>query len=379
MQMVKIGIICNSYPTEKNRTNQIFIKNLVDELYKQSVEPDVYYNVIYNYWGSASNRKGVLANLLKYSVFFLGLSRLIFKMRKYDVLNPHGVMLSGYSAILLKRLFHIPVVLHIHGGDLNIYSSSSYLYKNIYDATVSESDKIIVNSNDIKNKLLSLTGVIEDKVTVLSPGVSYDIFYPIDFKKLKSHQNSYNIDPNSIVLFFAGNAIKRKGLDILLTALSHLQIEQLNKITLIICSNGPEVEKTRNRLNQIPNLNNSTIFLNKVSQSELNILYNIATLFIFPSREEPLGLVGLEALACGTPVIGSNVGGIPEYINNDNGYLFDPNKPKDLSRIIGSLIDNPDIIESLKKNLDNRRSLHDISISANHLKKLFITLSRLNK
>lgn len=377
--MVKIGIICNSYPTEKNRTNQIFIKNLVDELYKQSVEPDVYYNVIYNYWGSASNRKGVLANLLKYSVFFLGLSRLIFKMRKYDVLNPHGVMLSGYSAILLKRLFHIPVVLHIHGGDLNIYSSSSYLYKNIYDTTVSESDKIIVNSNDIKNKLLSLTGVIEDKVTVLSPGVSYDIFYPIDFKKLKSHQNSYNINPNSIVLFFAGNAIKRKGLDILLTALSHLQIEQLNKITLIICSNGPEVEKTRNRLNQIPNLNNSTIFLNKVSQSELNILYNIATLFIFPSREEPLGLVGLEALACGTPVIGSNVGGIPEYINSDNGYLFDPNKPKDLSRIIGSLIDNPDIIESLKKNLDNRRSLHDISISANHLKKLFITLSRLNK
>ena len=300
-------------------------------------------------------------------------------MRKYDVLNPHGVMLSGYSAILLKRLFHIPVVLHIHGGDLNIYNSSSYLYKNIYDATVSESDKIIVNSNDIKNKLLSLTGVIEDKVTVLSPGVSYDIFYPIDFKKLKSHQNSYNIDPNSIVLFFAGNAIKRKGLDILLTALSHLQIEQLNKITLIICSNGPEVEKTRNRLNQIPNLNNSTIFLNKVSQSELNILYNIATLFIFPSREEPLGLVGLEALACGTPVIGSNVGGIPEYINSDNGYLFDPNKPKDLSRIIGSLIDNPDMIESLKKNLDNRRSLHDISISANHLKKLFITLSRLNK
>jgi len=377
MQMVKIGIICNSYPTEKNRTNQIFIKNLVDEFYKQSVEPDVYYNIIYNYWGSASHRKGVLANLLKYAVFFLGLFRLIFRISKYDVLNPHGVMLSGYSAIILKRLFNIPVVLHIHGGDLNIYSSSSYLYKNIYDATVSESDKIIVNSNDIKNKLLSLTGVNEDKVTVLSPGVSYDIFYPIDVKNLKIHQNSYNVNPNSIVLLFAGNAIKRKGLDILLTALSHLQIEQLNKITLIICSNGPEMENTRDRLNQIPNLKNSTIFINKVSQSELNILYNIATLFIFPSREEPLGLVGLEALASGTPVIGSNVGGIPEYINSDNGYLFDPNKPKDLSTIIGSLIDSPEMIESLKKNLDNKRSQHDIRISANHLKKLFITLSRL--
>jgi len=373
--MIKIAIICNSYPTIKNNTNQIFIKNLVNELCKQSIKPDVYYNMIYDYWGNASNQKNVLANLLKYAVYFIGLLRLILRIRQYNVLNPHGVMISGYTAILLKRLFHLPVVLHIHGGDLNLYSTSSNLYKNIYNKTISESDKIIVNSNDIKSKVLNLTGVEKNKVKVVSPGISYNIFFPMADDKIINQKDSYHIDPNKVVLLFAGNAIKRKGLDILITALESLTKEQLSKITLIICSEGPEIINARDRLNQIPNLKQSTLFIKKVQQYELNILYNIATLFIFPSREEPLGLVGLEALACGTPVVGSNVGGIPEYVNNENGYLFDPNNPKELSKIIGSITDDPEIIKSLIKNLDNRRSHHDISISAKQLKKIFYTLS----
>ena len=373
--MIKIAIICNSYPTIKNNTNQIFIKNLVNELCKQSIKPDVYYNMIYDYWGNASNQKNVLANLLKYAVYFIGLLRLILRIRQYNVLNPHGVMISGYTAILLKRLFHLPVVLHIHGGDLNLYSTSSNLYKNIYNKTISESDKIIVNSNDIKSKVLNLTGVEKNKVKVVSPGISYNIFFPMADDKIINQKDSYHIDPNKVVLLFAGNAIKRKGLDILITALESLTKEQLSKITLIICSEGPEIINARDRLNQIPNLKQSTLFIKKVQQYELNILYNIATLFIFPSREEPLGLVGLEALACGTPVVGSNVGGIPEYVNNENGYLFDPNNPKELSKIIESITDDPEIIKSLIKNLDNRRSHHDISISAKQLKKIFYTLS----
>jgi len=373
--MIKVAIICNSYPTIKNNTNQIFIKNLVNELCKQSIKPDVYYNMIYDYWGNASNQKNVLANLLKYAVYFIGLLRLILRIRQYNVLNPHGVMISGYTAILLKRLFHLPVVLHIHGGDLNLYSTSSNLYKNIYNKTISESDKIIVNSNDIKSKVLNLTGVEKNKVKVVSPGISYNIFFPMADDKIINQKDSYHIDPNKVVLLFAGNAIKRKGLDILITALESLTKEQLSKITLIICSEGPEIINARDRLNQIPNLKQSTLFIKKVQQYELNILYNIATLFIFPSREEPLGLVGLEALACGTPVVGSNVGGIPEYVNNENGYLFDPNNPKELSKIIGSITDDPEIIKSLIKNLDNRRSHHDISISAKQLKKIFYTLS----
>ena len=367
MEKPKVAIVCNSYPTKKNETNQIFIKNLVIELKKQSITTDVYHNPVYNYWGNASNRKGIIANLIKYSFFIVGVSRLIIRIKSYNLLNPHGVMISGFIAVLLKRFFNIPVALHIHGGDLNIYNSSSILYRKVYNNTISNSDLIVVNSNDIKNKVLKLTGVTPNKLIVISPGIDYEKFYRMDRQQIENHKKDFNIGNDKTVLLFAGNAIKRKGLDILVDALKLLRTVQLSKIHLIICSEGPELNKTKNKLQDIKGIKDSVIFLKKMDQSELRILYNIASIFIFPSRDEPLGLVGLEAIACGTPVIGSNIGGIPEYINKNNGMLFEVNKSKELAKRIGSIIEDPNIVQSLTKNIDKRESDHDISLSVKRL------------
>ncbi len=367
MEKPKVAIVCNSYPTKKNETNQIFIKNLVIELKKQSITTDVYHNPVYNYWGNASNRKGIIANLIKYSFFIIGVSRLIIRIKSYNLLNPHGVMISGFIAVLLKRFFNIPVALHIHGGDLNIYNSSSILYRKVYNNTISNSDLIVVNSNDIKNKVLKLTGVTPNKLIVISPGIDYEKFYRMDRQQIENHKKDFNIGNDKTVLLFAGNAIKRKGLDILVDALKLLRTVQLSKIHLIICSEGPELNKTKNKIQDIKGIKDSVIFLKKMDQSELRILYNIASIFIFPSRDEPLGLVGLEAIACGTPVIGSNIGGIPEYINKNNGMLFEVNKSKELAKRIGSIIEDPNIVQSLTKNIDKRESDHDISVSVKRL------------
>ena len=367
MEKPKVAIVCNSYPTKKNETNQIFIKNLVIELKKQSITTDVYHNPVYNYWGNASNRKGIIANLIKYSFFIIGVSRLIIRIKSYNLLNPHGVMISGFIAVLLKRFFNIPVALHIHGGDLNIYNSSSILYRKVYNNTISNSDLIVVNSNDIKNKVLKLTGVTPNKLIVISPGIDYEKFYRMGRQQIENHKKDFNIGNDKTILLFAGNAIKRKGLDILVDALKLLRTVQLSKIHLIICSEGPELNKTKNKLQNIEGIKDSVIFLKKMDQSELRILYNIASIFIFPSRDEPLGLVGLEAIACGTPVIGSNIGGIPEYINKNNGMLFEVNKSKELAKRIGSIIEDPNIVQSLTKNIDKRESDHDISVSVKRL------------
>ena len=63
--MMKIAIICNSYPTKKNKINQIFIKNLVDQVNRDSIQVKVYYNKIYDLWGNASNKKKLIFNLIK--------------------------------------------------------------------------------------------------------------------------------------------------------------------------------------------------------------------------------------------------------------------------------------------------------------------------
>ena len=108
-----------------------------------------------------------------------------------------------------------------------------------------------------------------------------------------------------------------------------------------------------------------------MEQSKLNVLYNIADIFVLPSRQEPLGLVGLEALATGTPVIGSRVGGIPEYINNDNGFLFDPNNPKELRDLLINIIVNPELIKKFSSNMGKRYMEHSINKSVLKLKSIF--------
>ena len=374
MRSPNVAIVCNSYPTTKNETNQIFIKNLVAELDRRSIITYVYYNPIYNYWGNASNSKNLFSNIIKYSFFTIGIFRLIMKIKSYDLLNPHGVMPSGFVSVLIKRFFNIPVAIHIHGGDLNLYKSSNMIYKKIYDHTISNSDIVIVNSNNIKRKLLELTSITPKKLAVISPGIDYKKFYRMDFGKIIEHKKTFGIHGEKTVLLFAGNAIERKGLDILVKALNFLTTEELEKIFLIICSEGPEINKIRTNLDDMIGLKDSVLFLKKVDQPKLNILYNIATVFIFPSREEPLGLVGLESIACGTPVIGSNIGGIPEYINKNNGLLFDPNKPKELASIVSTILSDQKVIFSFNNNIDKRKAEHDINITVKRLIDIFCEL-----
>ena len=374
MKAPNVAIVCNSYPTKKNETNQIFIKNLVAELDRRSIITYVYYNPIYNYWGNASNSKNLFSNIIKYSFFTIGIFRLIMKIKSYDLLNPHGVMPSGFVSVLIKRFFNIPVAIHVHGGDLNLYKSSNMIYKKIYDHTISNSDIVIVNSNNIKRKLLELTNITPKNLAVISPGIDYKKFYRMDFGKITEHKKTYGIHDDKTVLLFAGNAIKRKGLDILVKALNLLTTEELEKIFLIICSEGPEINTIRTNLDDIIGIKDSVVFLKKVDQPTLNILYNIATVFIFPSREEPLGLVGLESIACGTPVIGSNIGGIPEYINKNNGLLFDPNEPKELASIVSTILSDQKEIFSFNNNIDKRKAEHDINITVKRLIDIFCEL-----
>ena len=371
MNNLKVAVICNSYPTRINKHNQIFIKNINHELGKLSVTCDVYYNPIYDYWFDPSSHKNIFSILVKYSFFFAGLFRMFGRLKNYTILNPHGVILSGFSVAVIKSFFKIPVVLYIHGGDLNLYQSSSAFYRKIYDFSVYSSDIVIVNSNDIKEKLLLYTRVNQEKVRVISPGINLKQFFPLPKNKIKNYRNKYLIDQNKIVLLFVGNAIKRKGLDILVDALSILTPEQQKKIELILCTEGPELIKINKKIKNMPILGKSTKIIRKVQQDELNKLYNMANIFIIPSREEPLGLVGLEAIASGTPVIGANVGGIPEYINNKNGLLFDPKRPQDLAEIIKKLIDNPNKIVELTSNMDMGHTKHSISNSAIAIKGIF--------
>ena len=113
-----------------------------------------------------------------------------------------------------------------------------------------------------------------------------------------------------------------KGVDTLLrTARRYEWLADREFITLI-AGDGEERERLSELHKQLGLRN--TFFLGNQKQDELRRLYNAADVFVMPSRREPFGLVALEAMACGLPVVGSNEGGLPEFINSQVGTLVSP-------------------------------------------------------
>ena len=92
-----------------------------------------------------------------------------------------------------------------------------------------------------------------------------------------------------------------------------------------------------------------TFFLGHLNQDQLVDLYNIADVSTVPSRSEPFGLVAIEALACGTPVIGTNQGGLPDFINEDIGTLVDVEDDIALAEAIMNELVRPDKKERRKR------------------------------
>ena len=98
-------IICNSYPTVKNPTAQIFIKNIKEQLESHGIKSYVYYNKIIDIWPKATDNKSVPANIIKYSVFILGLIPLCLRIHQFKTINPHGIIISGFIATLAESYF----------------------------------------------------------------------------------------------------------------------------------------------------------------------------------------------------------------------------------------------------------------------------------
>jgi len=369
---IRALIICNSYPTNINPYHQIFIKNLNKELKKLNVVSDVFYNKIFLFWKDASQHKNLISFLIKYSFFFIGVVPLFLgSTKKYDVITPHSIIFSGFIGVLLKKIYKKNVVTYIHGGDLNKYPQSSIFYKKLFVYTVKHTDHFIANSVDIKNKLSKYFDLDLNKTTTISPGINLDNFFPFKNNILINQKEKLCIEKNKFIILFVGNAIKRKGADILIKALNILPKSILEQTLTIMITEGPEKNEYINLLYKFI-LARYVKFYNKMEQHNLNKFYNVSNLVVIPSREEPLGLVGLEALATKTPVIASNVGGLSEYIKHGyNGLLFEKEDYKMLARSIINLITNTSIYSKLKSKTHIYPNQNSIQSSAQRIKKIY--------
>jgi glycosyltransferase involved in cell wall biosynthesis len=201
------------------------------------------------------------------------------------------------------------------------------------------SDHLISVSDNTKIDLINLFNIKPEKITTTHLGVD-EKFRPIDdLDKFQILKNKYHL-PDHFVLY-VGLIEPRKNLSSLIRSYSNLRmsISLIKDIHLVIAGRwGWESEKLMVLVSEL-NIAEQVHFPGYIEPEDLPFLYNMAKVFVYPSFYEGFGLPVLESMACGTPVITSNVSSMPEFVG-DSGLLIDPNDISGIQNALGDLLMN---------------------------------------
>ena len=317
---MKILVISNMYPSDKDPTFGVFVKNFYDYLRSKNGQDNTSLSVIKGQSKSGSSK------IFDYVSFNLKtISLLLFN--KYDLVYVHTVTYPAFPVKVASYFKDIPLAFNIHGSDWITHSGLAGRLKRMTLPLLKKAKLIVVPSSVFRELVIEeLPNVDKNKIIVsYSAGLDLYRFTP-------SEKDSGNKE--ELTIGYVSRVIENKGWRVFIEALKQLK-EGGYPIKAIMAGGGVQ-EPEMLSLIETYGLKNVIEYLGAVAQEKLPELYRKMDLFVFPTLFfESLGLVGVEAMACGTPVIGTNQGGPTEYLNDGvNGYLFEKGNANDLCKKI---------------------------------------------
>lgn len=282
---------------------------------------------------------------LEYFIKTIAKIRYLSKRENIDVIHGHsGILALAIITGLTSRLTGIPAVHTLCCPVKRQGALCTHFLKNI--------KKIIATSNCVKNSL-EVAGIPNNKIEVVPPLVDFSRFKPGAGNEIRDTLNMLD----DFVILYLGNQGKKKGVDIILDALNLVKSQYPN-IKLLSGMEFSHTGKDSRRKQIMTKIKDLKLDQNIVEFgliSNVEEIMGIADVYVYPISDTygvmdyPLSI--LESMAVGTPVITTNVGGIPEIIENYvNGIMIKPNDPRDLADKIIYLIENPIEREKLGTN-----------------------------
>jgi glycosyltransferase involved in cell wall biosynthesis len=274
------------------------------------------------------------------------------------IIHAHGhPYLTSLIAGKLTKYYEKPFVLTQHNTFIDYNNIFNYIEK-VNDLTVGKetlrhADKIITVSNATKEYVLSL-GANPNKIKVLHNGVDLNRFKPLPTVKEETRKKM-GIPKNAKVVLTVRRLVYKNGVDTLIDA-ANLAVKKKQNIVFIIAGKGPDMVRVQSQIEQL-GLEKNIKLTGFVADQDLHLYYNTADLFVLPSKSgEGLPLVALEAMACGLPVIATNVGGINEIMVKNFGKLVPANNPEALADAIVELVDINNETEELRAIVEEQYS-----------------------
>ncbi len=307
----------------------------------------------------------------------------------YHLIHSH-YWLSGWIGTHMSKRWNIPLI--------HMFHTLAYLKNKairplgehepdvrveMEEKLVKQSDHIMVSNQREKGQMIWTYGVPSSKISVIPCGVDPSLFRQRDPAQSKLHLGL----PDKRYILFVGRIDPVKGIDTLLKAIKVLKkkLAAVHNVHLLIIGGdkdhadsptGSEMHKLQ-QLTATLGIQNMVTFLGSQRQDQLPYFYSAAEVCILPSRYESFGMVALEAMACGTPVIASKVGGLSSFIQNDvSGLLIPEGDEVSLAEKIHLLLSQPSFKETLASNARSRANEFSWPVISRQVLSLYHSLQK---
>ena len=301
--------------------------------YKQPVRLQLLHNNVHYHEVSVPSYP-----LFHYQPYELALSSKLVNMAKLheiEIVHVHYAIPHAYAGYMAKQMLaqegiFIPMVTTLHGTDITLVGSHPF-YKPAVTFSINNSDAVTSVSQSLKDDTLRLFN-IKKEIEVVP-----------NFIDTKKYENLYSncereliASNNEKIITHISNIRKVKRVDDVIEIFDRIQKELPAK--LVIVGDGPEKESLEN-LCKKKGIDEKVLFVG--NSHEVDKILCFSDLFILPSEHESFGLVALEAMVCGVPVISSNAGGLPEVnIHGESGYLSDVGNVNEMAENALKILEN---------------------------------------
>lgn len=285
---------------------------------------------------------------------------IINKHLHYSLIHANFFM-SAYVAMGIKQELDIPFVVTFHalGHVRKIHQAGEDKFPAerllIEEQAVQQADHIIAECPQDMDDLIQYYHAPENKISIIPCGFSAKEFYPVG---KSTARRILGLPQDEHIILQLGRMVPRKGVDNVIRALSGLKRSEKPVKLLIVGGESenlteeccPEFARLM-RVAREHNVVDSIIFTGRKDRHLLKFYYSAADLFITTPWYEPFGITPLEAMACGTPVIGANVGGIKYSVTDgETGMLVNPHDPEMLADKISKVINHKDLLSRMGEN-----------------------------
>ena len=276
-------------------------------------------------------------------------NKLIQSGETFDVIHAHD-WLTAYAAKTLKESYNIPLVSTIHateaGRNGGIQTEMQRYINDTEWMLTYESSEVIVNSNFMKNDIQRIFGLPFEKIKVIPNGIDLKKFDGI--KKDYEFRRRFAADNEKIILSL-GRLVFEKGIQHLIYAMPKI-LSNYNDAKLVIVGKGGMIDELK-QITVNLGIQDKVYFTGYMAGNDVQKMYKVSDVAVFPSTYEPFGIVALEAMLGGTPTVVSDIGGLNEIVKHgETGLKSYAGNANSIADSVTQLLYDYDLSEKITKN-----------------------------